>query len=188
MGSIIGVIVIFLIVIGLIVLGIPALIREIKYKLEKAKNSFVSEKGYCMECKHCIKDEYCERSRTGYFCRLSNCENITEDTIMNCVEKPTVTEDDLKTIFDTGIFNGDGQTHVRNEILGRKMSYIDFDKYLSELHTRHPEFFVDGVRVTNTLNRSDIDDYDYKCPKCGRFFDYGTTTCPGCGQEISWDE
>lgn len=100
----------------------------------------------CIDCKYCCRDDIGKYSDTGYFCRLSNCKNITESTKMRCFEMPTVTEDDLKELFDLGIWNNEGKEYLRNTLLNKKMTFRELDDYLTKLPLEHPEFIDEEAK------------------------------------------
>ena len=133
-------------IVGLIVLlaiagGIYYLYQEIRYKLDRAKNFFAGQRGQCIYCKHCRTDETHQTSSTGYFCRLSRCENITEDTFMDCMEKPTVTSEDLETLFvEYNLWTPDGKAYIRANLLDAKMTWPEIDAFLKELPKKYPHY------------------------------------------------
>ena len=131
----------------IILIAIIVIIYIVKgngYFAARARNSIkawaIAKEGYCHECKHCVKDETGQRSRTGYFCALSKCQNITEETRMNCFEKPKITEEDLQALFDLGIWNDAGKQFLRSNLLGKAMTWTELDNYLKQLPIDHPEF------------------------------------------------
>lgn len=131
-----------LLVIAVIV--IVVIVKGNGYWAAKTRNSVVSwatgAEGNCCECKHCRKDDTGRYSTTGYFCVLSKCNNITESTVMNCFEKPKVTEEDLKELFALGIWNDAGKQYLRQNLLGKAMTWTELDNYLTQLPHDHPEF------------------------------------------------
>ncbi len=129
----------------IIIVGVVVyVIKNGGYYADKAKNSVVSwatgQEGYCRECKHCRFDESRRFSNTDYFCALSNCHDITADTIMNCFEKPKVTEEDLQELFSLGIWNSAGKQYVRESLLGKTMTFSEVDEFLKAVPINHPEY------------------------------------------------
>lgn len=77
----------YVIIVIILIACVGAMIRTIKFKAARAKNYFVGQQGYCIECKNCVYDPtHSIVKGADYFCRLSKCENITESTMMNCCE------------------------------------------------------------------------------------------------------
>lgn len=134
----------WIILIAVVVIVIVVIVKGKGYWAAKTKNSITSwatgANGNCIECKHCRKDDSGRYSHTGYFCTLSKCNNITESTVMNCFEKPKVTEDDLKELFTLGIWNDAGKQYLRRNLLGRSMTWNELNNYLKQLPNEHPEF------------------------------------------------
>lgn len=126
------------------VIVIIVIVKGNGYWAAKTRNSIISwatgAKGNCCECKHCRKDDTGRYSNTGYFCALSKCNNITESTVMNCFEKPKITEDDLNVLFDLEIWNDDGKQYLRQNLLGKAMTWTELDNYIRQLAKEHPEF------------------------------------------------
>ena len=136
MGTIIGVL-----IVGVIIyFVVKHLMEEAKYKFDKTKNSLLGERGYCLNCKYCLRDDARQYGNSTYFCRLSKCDDIEADTIMDCVEKPTVTEEDLQELYKLGIWNEAGKRYLREQLLGKKMGWKDIDEYLSKLPSVYPEY------------------------------------------------
>lgn len=138
-----------------IIIAIVVIIWIIKgkgYDAARARNSIVSwatgEEGYCHECKHCIKDTANQYSQTGWGCTIGKCDSITDNTRMNCFEKPTVTEDDLRELFSLGIWTTTGQEHIRQAILGKKMTFSELDAFLKELSKQYPHY-IDPEYIKN---------------------------------------
>lgn len=104
------------------------------------KSYFVGEQGLCRECKHCVRDESRRFSDSEWVCRLSKCTHITEDTMMDCFEKPRVTEDDLNELFALGIWNDAGKRYLREMLLGKEMTFSELDAFLRELPKQYPHF------------------------------------------------
>lgn len=131
-----------LVVIAIIV--IVVIVRGKGYWAAKTRNSVISwatgAEGNCYEYKHCRKDDSGRYSTTGYFCALSKCDHITESTVMNCFEKPKITEEDLKELFALGIWNESGKQYLRQNLLGKAMTWTELDNYLKQLPIDHPEY------------------------------------------------
>lgn len=106
----------------------------------KVKTWANDEEGYCCECKHCVKDPSRRFSNTKYYCSISNCSDITPETIMNCFEKPIITEKDLAELFALGIWNEQGKSYIRKNILGKKMTFSELDAFLKDLPQKYPNF------------------------------------------------
>lgn len=133
---------ILVVIIGLVVYW---LVGEGKRKADEIKNSIVGERGYCIDCKYCLRDNTGAYSSTGYFCRLCKCQSITQGTIMDCVEKATVTEEDLQEIFKLKYWTTTGEQYIRNSLLGKKMGFTEVDAFLSRLPHEHPEYMRGAV-------------------------------------------
>ena len=103
------------------------------------KNSILCEEGFCLNCKYCIKN-----SADQWICRLSKCDNITDDTYMSCCEKPRVTEDDLRELFQLSIWNEAGMNYIHDKILGQRMGWLDINEFLTQLPNEHPEFIANN--------------------------------------------
>ena len=101
---------------------------------------FATDSHKCIECKHCSVDENGRFSETGYFCALSKCDNITEDTERKCFEKPKVIEKDIEEISSWNVLNDDGIQYLRQNLLGKSMTFTEVEEYLKELLTSHAEF------------------------------------------------
>lgn len=142
----------WLIVIAIVV--IFWLIKGKGYGAARARNSIVSwatgEQGRCCECKHCVKDESHRFSKTDWYCSLSKCDSITDSTVMNCFEKPTVTEEDLKFLFDLGVWNASGQRYIRESLLGKKMTFSEVDAFLKEIPIKYPSYINPEAREKNS--------------------------------------
>lgn len=134
----------WLLVIVVAVIVIAVIIKGNGYWAAKTRNNIISwatnAQGNCCECKHCRKDDSGRFSNTGYYCALSKCENITESTVMNCFEKPKITEEDLKELFSLGIWNESGKRFIRANLLGKAMTWTEINNYLKQLPIDHPEF------------------------------------------------
>lgn len=125
----------------IVIIGVCVwLVQNSKRKLESAKNFLMGEKGYCLDCKYCIRDDAKQYSDTGYFCRLSKCIGINETTVMDCMEKPTITEKDLEDLFDLDIWTQEGELYLRNSLLGKKMTFSEIDAFLTALPQEHPQY------------------------------------------------
>lgn len=59
---------------------------------------------------------------------------------MSSFEKPKVTEDNLKELFALGIWNDAGKQYLRQNLLGKAMTWAELDNYLKQLPNDHPEF------------------------------------------------
>lgn len=144
----------FLIVVAVIAV-IIWIIKGNGYDAARARNSIVSwatgEEGYCHECKHCVKD--CEHrfSQADWYCTIGKCDGITENTRMNCFEKPTVTEDDLRELFSLGVWTTAGQQYIRDSILGKKMTFSEVDSFLKELPQKYPHY-IDPEYIQRHIN------------------------------------
>ena len=140
-------------IIGFIVIAaiLYAVFSKVRESFERAKNTVMGIEGNCVNCCHCCVDEKCQISPTGYYCRLSKCENITPETVMPCMEKPKVTEGDLNELFALGIWNESGKQYIRNTILGERMLYEDVDEFLKRIPVEHPEF-IDQEYLKNNRN------------------------------------
>jgi len=112
----------------------------------RAKNSIVSwatgQEGFCADCTHCRKDASRKFSNTDYFCSLSRREDITDETRMQCFEKPKMTEQVLQEIFALGIWTKEGQQYIRQSILGRKMTFAELDQFMTKIPNEHPEYIA----------------------------------------------
>ncbi len=109
--------------------------------LAKLKNDLVGQPGRCVDCKYCCKNSSRQYSDTDYFCRLSKCENITEETRSNCVEKPKITEADINNLFsEVDIWTPAGKEYIRRSLVGETMSWNDIDQFLTKLPKEHPEY------------------------------------------------
>ena len=132
---------IFLVILGFVIYGVVSHLKdEVSRKVESAGAFLAGERGRCIDCKHCCKDDNFQYSRTGYFCRLSRCEDITESTVMDCKVKPSVTEDDLQELFKLKIWTPEGERYIRGELLGKKMTFDEVDAFLKKIPQEHPEF------------------------------------------------
>ncbi len=119
----------------------------------KTRNSIHSwatgDEGLCCECKHCRIDSAHQYSRTGYFCALSKCQNITESTRMGCFEKPKVTDDDINTLFaNADIWTEFGKSYIRQSLVGRAMTWTEIDEFLKKIPREHPEY-IDQKKVAD---------------------------------------
>ena len=103
----------------------------------RAKNSVLGQKDYCYNCKYCVKND-----AGVWICRLSKCDVITEDLVMPCCEKPTVTEADMQELSALRIWNEEGLRYIREKCLGQKMGWHDLDAFLTALPQEHPEFIL----------------------------------------------
>lgn len=119
-----------------IIIAVTTVIAVILWA-EKTRNYFIGSK---RKGKYCRQDKNGHYSKTGYFCALSKCENITEETVMSCFEKPKITEEDLQELFALGIWNSDGQQFFRQNLLGKAMTFTELDNYLKQLPIEHPEY------------------------------------------------
>lgn len=131
-----GAIIFILIVCGLIYWGTG----ELKRKVESAKNFIVGERGHCVDCKYCVCDPSHQFSSTNFFCRLSKCNNITDDTIMDCMEMTTITEEDLNEIMKLDLWTPEGRAYIRESLLGKKMGWTGVNEFMTRLPQQHPEF------------------------------------------------
>lgn len=135
-----------------IIVGIVGFViyRGKGYWAAKTRNDIISwvfsPEGNCCECKHCGRDDSGRYSDTGYFCALSKCYNITEATVMNCFERPKITEADLNELFALGVWNDAGKQYLRQNLLGREMTWTELDNYLKQLPYEHPEFISETAR------------------------------------------
>lgn len=136
----------FLLIIG-VVIFIVWLVKSDSYDAARIKNSIstwaTDNEGLCNECKHCYRDE-----SGNWICSLSKCNNISEDTRMKCFEKPTVTENDLKLLFDLGVWTQEGQNYIRESILGKKMTFSEIDEFLKEVPIKFPDY-IDQNYIDN---------------------------------------
>ncbi len=105
------------------------------------KNFFLGQKDYCYNCKYCVKD-----NSGTYFCRLSKCNSIEEDTVMQCCEKPTITQSDLDDLFELEIWNEEGKSYIQQRCLGQKMGWYDIEAFLKKLPDEHPEYILPDAR------------------------------------------
>ena len=101
------------------------------------KNSCLGQKDFCYNCKYCVKGD-----NGRWFCRLSKCDSITEETFMDCCEKPIVTEDDLKELFQLEIWNEEGKNYIRQKMLGQNMGWLDIEAFLKRIPQEHPEYML----------------------------------------------
>lgn len=131
-----GAIIFILIVCGLIYWGTG----ELKRKTESAKNFFVGQRGHCVDCKYCAYDPSHRFSSTNFFCRLSKCSNITDDTIMDCMEMTTITEEDLDEIMKLDLWTAEGCEYIRKSLLGQKMGWTGVNEFLTGIPREHPEY------------------------------------------------
>ena len=110
----------------------------------RTRNSIISwatgQEGLCCECKHCRHDPSRRFSDTDYYCSISKCKHITEETKMRCFEKPKVTEGDLQELFKLGIWTELGKQYIRKSILGKAMTWTELDDFLKQLPIGHPEY------------------------------------------------
>lgn len=138
--------IIIILIIGFVVYGLLSNAKtEGSRVVDNATASLTGERGYCINCKHCCRDDELQYSKTGFFCALSRCENIDEETMMDCVVKPTITENDLQELFALKIWTVSGEQYIRNQLLGKKMTFAELDSFLSQLPKTHPEFIRPGA-------------------------------------------
>ena len=127
-----------LLIVGIIIL-IVWLLKSDSYNAARIRNSVTTwasgDEGLCNECKHCYRDD-----SGNWTCSLSKCNNITEQTRMKCFEKPTVNENDLKILFDLGVWTEDGQEYIRQSILGKKMTFSEIDEFLKKIPSKFPNY------------------------------------------------
>lgn len=143
----------FLIIL-IVAIVIVVLIKGNGYWAAKTRNDIKSwatgAEGKCCECKNCREDDSGRYSDTGYFCTISKCDNITETTVMNCFEKPKITEEDLNELFSLGVWNESGKQFLRQKLLGKAMTWTELDEYLKQLPNEHPDFidkeFIEKAR------------------------------------------
>ena len=133
--------IIILIILGCVIYGFISNIKDdVSRKVENAGAFLMGERGRCIDCKHCCTDKNFQYSKTGYFCRLSRCSNITENTVMDCKVIPSVTEEDLQELFKLKIWTLDGERYIRSQLLGKKMTFNDVDTFLKRIPQEHPTF------------------------------------------------
>ena len=60
--------------------------------------------------------------------------------MMKCYERPRISEADLNELFTVGIWNESGKQFLRQNLLGKSMSWTELDEYLKQLPKEHPEF------------------------------------------------
>ena len=136
MGTVIIIIVLIAIVYG-VVTNIKS---EVSRFADNTSASLLGERGRCIDCKYCRRDTSHQFSNTDYFCVLSRCDHIADSTVMDCMIKPTISEEDLKELFALNIWTPEGKEYIRNSILGKVMSFSDVDAFLKELPVQHPEY------------------------------------------------
>lgn len=141
---------------GIIIVLIIIIVFVVKVKsggsrtVDNMVANIAGEKDRCLNCKFCCSDKSHQFSNTDYFCRLSKCDYIDSSTVMNCVVKPTVTEQDLQELFKLGIWTASGKQYIRNQLLGKKMGFADVDEFLKRLPNEHPEY-IDQEYVRKNL-------------------------------------
>lgn len=131
-----GAIIFIVIVCGIIYWGTG----ELKRKAEGAKNFIMGERGHCVDCIHCVYDQSQRFSSTNYFCRLSKCTNITDETVMDCMEMTTVTEEDLDEFMKLDLWTPEGCVYIRESLLGKKMGWTGVNEFMTRLPQEHPEY------------------------------------------------
>ena len=137
---------IVIIILGLIAYGVFSHLKsEVSRKAESAGAFLTGERGRCLDCKHCCRDDDFRYSTTGYFCRLSRCEDVTENTVMDCRVKPTITEEDLKELYRLAIWTPAGEQYIRDRILGKKMTFDEVSAFLKQIPQEHPEYIRPDV-------------------------------------------
>ena len=115
-------------------------VGELKRKAESAKNFIMGERGHCVDCKYCKYDPEKQLSSTGYFCGLSKCNNITDDTIMDCMEIATVTAEDVAEILKLDLWTIEGRVYIKNSLIGKKMGWTGVNEFMSRIPKEHPEY------------------------------------------------
>lgn len=71
---------------------------------------------------------------------------------MNCFEKPKITEDDLEQLFSIGVWNDAGMQYLRQNLLGKAMTWTELDNYLKPLPNEHPEY-IDQAKKAEYQSR-----------------------------------
>ena len=136
----------------LIIIGIVLFIVKGKgLTAARTRNTIITwatgDEGYCCECKHCRKDTSRRFSKTDYYCSLFKCEDITPETYMHCFEKPKMTEEYLEELFELGIWNDKGKNYIRNNLLGKSMTFSELDEFMTRIPIEHPEYIDPNVDI-----------------------------------------
>lgn len=145
-----GTIIFFIIIIALVCGFVANAKTEVSRRVDNTIASFAGERGHCIYCKHCGKDERHQYSSTGYFCGLSRATSITEDTVMDCLVKPTVREADLQQLFSLNIWTPSGEQYIREHLLNQKMIYPEVHAFLSSIPKTNPEYIRPEAAETHS--------------------------------------
>ena len=115
-------------------------ITEIRRRAYMARNAAAGQRGRCVDCKYCRYDGTGEISETGFFCRLSKRDYITEATVMDCVDPATITKREIAEILKADQWTAEGCAYIQESLLGKKMGWTGVEEFLSRLPQEHPEY------------------------------------------------
>lgn len=172
--------------------------RGKSYDSARIKNSLIGQPGFCCDCKHCVKDDSHRFSNTDYYCAISKCYDITKNTKMDCVEKPTVTEEDLTTLFEMGLWNEKGKEYIRNSLLFKQMTFSEIDEFLTNLPSEYRINIQDMPMITESsesengtisedignIVKNDNNSYQQICWCCKKTNPIDVEYCESCGVNL----